>query len=386
MIHMTREECDILISGGGPAGLIAAAAFAHSGYEVFLVDPSTPITDEGAVGSDLRSTAFLQPAQALFEEIGLWDRLHAHGVPLKTLRIVDTAGDPAEIRDERAFQSEETGDQPFGWNFMNWLIRRELLDHLKRQPNVNLLFGTGFDSMLTRTNGAIVNLTSGAQISARLVIAADGRFSPVREAVGIPVKTIRYGQKSLAFIATHVEPHHNISTEIYHHGGPFTMVPLNDIKNVPASAIVWMNKGRKTIDLAALPTTEFNAEMTERSAGLFGPMQLHSARAIWPIITQRAQRLTAQRTALIAEAAHVLPPIGAQGLNTCFSGPFSDAFYEMGPIPARIRPWRNGRMSCAAFRPARRRDCNPISPERVTRLKRSMIRARFAMSVWRACS
>ena len=168
---MSRDAFDILISGGGPAGLIAAAAFAGDGYSVCLVDPAAPVTDGAAANADQRSTAFLQPAKALFEQIGLWDRLSEHGIPLQALRIVDTAGEPPEVRGERAFQSSDVGEQPFGWNFMNWQIRQVLLEHLNKQPNVNLRFGTGFRGVLTRTSGAIVSLTDGTRIDTQLVIA-----------------------------------------------------------------------------------------------------------------------------------------------------------------------------------------------------------------------
>ncbi len=313
---MKRKTVDILISGGGPAGLSAAAAFGTAGYSVLLVDPVAPVTEGDARGSDLRSTAFLRPAKALFSQAGLWDRLAEHAVPLRALRIVDTAGDPPQLRGERAFRADEIGDEPFGWNFLNWLFRREILGFLAGLDNVELRFGTGFSSLLTRTGQALVNLDDGSRIAARLVIGADGRASAVREAVGIGVRTTRYGQKSLAFTATHQVPHHEISTEIYHRGGPFTMVPLADVEGQPASAIVWMNPGRRAVELLNMAPEAFDAEMTRRSAGLFGPMALASRRGIFPIISQRADRLSAERTALVAEAAHVLPPIGAQGLNT----------------------------------------------------------------------
>ncbi len=313
---MKRHAVDVLISGGGPAGLSAAAAFGSAGYSVLLVDPVPPVTTGDSADSDLRSTAFLQPAKTLFSQTGLWQRLARHAVPLRTLRIVDTAGDPPVLRGERAFQSDEMGDEPLGWNFLNWLFRREILAHLETLPNVELRYGTGFRTLLTRTSAALVSLDDATQVSAKLVIGADGRDSPVREAVGIGVHTIRYGQKSLAFTATHALEHHNVSTEIYHQGGPFTMVPLNDVAGKPASAIVWMNPGRRALELLNMEPAAFNDAMTRRSADLFGPMELASRRGIFPIISQRADRLSAQRTAIIAEAAHVLPPIGAQGLNT----------------------------------------------------------------------
>jgi 2-octaprenyl-6-methoxyphenol hydroxylase len=284
-----------------------------------MVDPTTPVVEGHKAGSDLRSTAFLRPARDLFQKIGIWDALVPHATPLDGLRIVDTVaanGDAPIVRTERQFEGSETAEEPFGWNFLNWHMRRELMQILPHIAQTETRYGVGFKSILTRTNSAIVTLTNGAQVEAKLVIGADGRDSAVRMAAGIDVTTTRYGQKSLAFTAKHSLPHANISTEVYRDGGPFTMVPLADIDGQPASAIVWMNKGPKALELLNMDAAAFNAEMTERSAGLFGDMQLASQRGIFPIITQVARSLSAQRIALIAEAAHVLPPIGAQGLNT----------------------------------------------------------------------
>ena len=313
---MARETVDILICGGGLAGLVSAAAFCHAGHSVLLVDPASPVANGSNDKTDLRSTAFLRPAQVLLQEIGLWSTLSSHAVPLQALRIVDTTGEPPQVRAERVFRAQDMGDGPLGWNIQNWMIRQNLLIHLGKQPNVELRFGTGFRTILTRTTGAMVTMANGTQIWAQLVIGADGRNSAVRNAVGITSRTTRYGQKALVFIATHVHRHNNVSTEIYHEGGPFTMVPLADIDGKPASAIVWMNKARNSVDLGGLEPQAFSAQMTRRTVNLFGPMELAGDRAIWPIISQRAARLTAEHTALIAEAAHVLPPIGAQGLNT----------------------------------------------------------------------
>jgi 2-octaprenyl-6-methoxyphenol hydroxylase len=147
------------------------------------------------------------------------------------------------------------------------------------------------------------------------VIAADGRQSPVREAVGIKVSTTRYGQKALAFAVTHPIPHENVSTEIHRSGGPFTLVPLPDHEGRPSSAVVWMEEGAEAQRLFGLPQDAFEEEMNLRSCLLFGPLELASNRTIWPIISQLADEMAAERVALVAEAAHVVPPIGAQGLN-----------------------------------------------------------------------
>ncbi|MEW9919041.1 UbiH/UbiF family hydroxylase [Marimonas sp. MJW-29] len=308
-------DCDILISGGGIAGLTAAAAFGTAGFNVICVDPAPPITERDAKGADMRSTAMLQPARKVLEDAGVWEALAPHAADLQIMRIIDAGGETAEPRVSREFNAADISDMPFGWNFPNWLLRRELVDRLKALPNVDFRPGNGTTSLFTRMSEARVGLTDGSRITTRLVIAADGRDSPMRQAARIGVKTRRYGQKALAFAVTHPLPHENVSTEIHRTGGPFTLVPLPDRDGQPCSAIVWMDDGAETLRRSEMPKAAFEAEMTERSCHLFGPLTLVSPRNVWPIISQHAERLSGERIALIAEAAHVLPPIGAQGLN-----------------------------------------------------------------------
>ncbi|MCT4608012.1 MAG: UbiH/UbiF family hydroxylase [Pelagimonas sp.] len=308
-------DFDIVISGGGIAGLTATAAFASKGFSVLCVDPTPPVTTREAEGSDLRTTAFLQPAQAFLEEAGLWERLARHAMPLEVMRIVDAGGEVPEPRVVKDFDSSEISEKPFGWNLPNWLLRREMADRLGDLPNVTFRPGTATTSLFTRQSEARVGLSDGSQVKTRLVIAADGRNSPMREAADIAVRTTRFGQKALAFAVTHPIPHGNVSTEIHRTGGPFTLVPLPDFNGMPSSAIVWMEESPKAEALFNLDPTAFEAEMTRRSCSLFGPLTLASRRTIWPMIAQEAETLVGQRLALVAEAAHVVPPIGAQGLN-----------------------------------------------------------------------
>lgn len=310
-----RESVDILVSGGGIAGLAAAAAFGTAGYSVICVDPAPPVTTRDAPGADFRSTAFLQPSIPVLEAAGLWERMIPHAMPLQVMRIVDAGGAEPEARISHDFDASDVSDQPFGWNLPNWLLRREFVAQLDALDTVSFRPGVGLDQLMTREREALVRLSDGSQVSARLVIGADGRNSPTRRALGIDVKTTRYGQKALAFAVTHTEPHQNVSTEIHRSGGPFTLVPLPDHEGQPCSAVVWMETGGEVERLQKLPDEEFEREMNTRSCGLFGWLERVSPLTVWPIITQRAERLTGQRCALIAEAAHVLPPIGAQGLN-----------------------------------------------------------------------
>lgn len=312
---MTQASYDIVVSGGGVAGLTAAAVFGSAGFSVLCVDPAPPVTARDAAGSDLRTTAFLQPAQALLDRAGLWARLAPHATDLQVMRIVDAGGELPEPRVVREFNASDISERPFGWNLPNWLLRREMVAHLESLPSVTFKPGTGTATLYTREAEARVGLSDGTRVRCRLVIAADGRGSPIREAAGIHVKTTRYGQKALAFAVTHPIPHDNVSTEIHRSGGPFTLVPLPDHDGRPSSAIVWMEEGPEVARLAALPEPEFEAAMNVRSCHLFGPLTLASRRTVWPIISQVAERMSGERVALVAEAAHVVPPIGAQGLN-----------------------------------------------------------------------
>ena len=312
---MTRITTDILISGGGVAGLTAAAAFGSAGFSVLCVDPEAPITNDDTDGADLRTTAFLQPSIPVLQDAGLWSRLEPFAAPLQVMRIIDAGGPEAEPRLIKDFDAADISDQPFGWNLPNWLLRREMVARLAELPNVDFRPGLATTRLLTRETEALVTLSDGTRVAARMVIAADGRNSTIRQALGIDVRTTRYGQKALAFAVTHPVPHQNVSTEIHRSGGPFTLVPLPDRDGRPCSAIVWMESGPEVLRLAALPVPEFEAAMTTRSCGILGPLTLASRRMVWPIISQVADRMAGERCALIAEAAHVLPPIGAQGLN-----------------------------------------------------------------------
>ena len=301
------EATDVLISGGGIAGLIAAAAFGVAGFGVVAVDPRSSVP-----GTDLRSTALLQPALDLMASAGLV----ADGAPLQTMRIMEASGPEGRPRLSRDFEASEIGERPFGRNVPNGRLRQACLDRIAALPRVSVRSGVGFEGLVTRDDQVSVRLTDGSRIGARLLIGADGRDSPVRAALGIGVRTTRYGQKALAFAVGHPVPHGAVSTEIYRSGGPFTLVPLEDRDGRPASSVVWMVDGAEALRLMALPDAAFEDAMSERSAWVLGPLRLASGRSVWPIVSRIADRMTGRRTALMAEAAHVMPPIGAQGLNT----------------------------------------------------------------------
>ncbi|MEM7058338.1 MAG: FAD-dependent oxidoreductase [Pseudomonadota bacterium] len=307
------ETTGVLIAGGGIAGLSAAARLAADGHEVVLVDPAPA---DGPKEPDLRTTAILQPGIATLAKAGVWDGLEGLGAPLCIMRIVDAGGRDPVPRETADFDAETAGHDLFGWNVPNQPAKDALGNALRVQSNVRLINDTRVTGFTPRLDQAIVRLSDGTQIGAKLVLAADGRESTLRGLAGINHRRWAYGQKALVCAVTHPRPHDGVSTEIHRTGGPLTLVPMPDFEGLPCSSIVWMMPGRQASDLAQQDDSGISQALTQSTMNLFGPLQITGPKAIWPIISQVALSVRGPRLALAAEAAHVMPPIGAQGLNT----------------------------------------------------------------------
>ena len=305
---MNRTTCDIVIGGGGIAGLSTACVFGSAGFSVICAEPTTP-------AKDLRTTAILQPAQAILQTADVWQTLAPHACPLKTMRLIDASNNT--INTTADFHASEISPLPFGWNVVNWRLRDALIKRIATLPNVQIL-PLAVAGVTARKNHCLVRLANDQQIETALLIGADGRDSFIRETLNIPLKRWTYGQKVLAFHATHPDPHNNISTEIHNNGGPFTLVPMTPTtKN--HSAVVWMDKADKIDALMNMKPSDFKTALNLRAGGILGGLTAGKTRQSFPVISQQARNLTAPHCALMAEAAHVLPPIGAQGLNMSFA-------------------------------------------------------------------
>ena len=299
-------ETDITIVGAGLAGLIASIKFSQMGYKVICVD------FEGAKAKkkDLRSTALLLPSIKLLKELGAWTQIKSSAAPIRAMQISDLSNEKNIHKLE--FHANEIGEEAFGYNVQNQTLYNNLASFSKKCNNVEFIHNDKFTNVRTRTNSNFIELKSGLIIQSKLLIGADGRNSSVRDKLKLSLKTKAYNQKALAFKVKHEKPHENVSIEIYKSGGPFTIIPLADQKK---SAIIWMDSVNNIRDIIKLSKSEFNKAITNRSGNCLGPLIQISELTSWPIINQYAKNVTGERSILIAEAAHVLPPIGAQGLN-----------------------------------------------------------------------
>ncbi len=303
---------DIVVAGGGLAGLIAAASFGKRGYDVLCCDPRAA---KGAPAEDNRVTAFLGPSCETLSDAGLWELIEGDAMPLSAMCVADIPKDRAAGHQKYEFRSEMIDEPVFGYAVPNRMLKAALGQSLATMPNVELRIGEGVCSMLPRLSEPAVTLGSGARICAKLVVAADGRESALRSKAGIGVIRFGLGQKAMSFDVTHDRPHGNLTLEIHDSGGPFTLVPIADIDGKPASSAVWMESGARAERFAVMGEAEFNQAIDERTRGLGGRLALAGPRRLWPVTCLLATRFAADRLALIGEAAHAVPPIGAQGLN-----------------------------------------------------------------------
>jgi len=298
MIVIDEAEC--VVVGAGPAGLAAAAAIAAIGADVQLIAPAEQRAD--------RRTAALVPASIEFlKNIKAWHSLGQVSAPLAGIRLVDDMGGVLRAP-EVLFSANEIGGDALGHNVPNDALAAALRGAIStRVPIIE-----DAAEALEMDAGAItILLASGRRIRARLVVAADGRHSRCRQAAKIGARRWTYEQAAIVASCAHGRPHQGISTEFHRPSGPLTTVPLPGL----ASSLVWVERPPIAGRLAALGEAAFRAALEARLQGLLGAVGAIGPRQLFPLSGLLAERMGQSRIALVGEAAHVLPPIGAQGLN-----------------------------------------------------------------------
>jgi 2-octaprenyl-6-methoxyphenol hydroxylase len=318
---MAQVDVDICITGAGAAGLAAALAVANRARPVTVLAQDT--SRFAGTPSDTRTTAILGCGITFLENIGVWGELKPVSAPLTAIRIVDARGGWLSAP-EVVFRAEELELQAFGYNVPNEPLRAALMTRARAHSRVTVVdteaptHDAAAVAVAVANERVTLNVAKNMSYSARLLIAADGRSSTARAAAGIATRTWNYRQVAIAASFGHRQAHGGISTELHRRSGPLTTVPLPDDADGPRSSLVWIETPDTAARLMTLDDTAFLAELHGHIGGFLGPLRTLGRRGTFPISGLMATSVAKGRVVLVGEAAHVVPPIGAQGLNLGF--------------------------------------------------------------------
>lgn len=307
---MSDRHFDICVVGAGAAGLAAALTFAREGYRVAVIG-------EAVVRRDGRTVALLDGSVRLLERLGVWEKIEPHAAPLEIMRLIDDT-DSLFRAPSVDFKCREIGLDAFGWNVENATLVEILNEAVAARDDIasfpHMASGLGRQDTVTagsHDHRVTVSLDDGSVVAASLVIAADGRNSPMRRAAGIRERSWRYPQAALTTILAHERDHRDISTEFHTRNGPCTLVPLPGRR----SSLVWVTEPEKAEHLRHYEDAALARTIEKQTHSVLGRMTIDGPRGVVPMSGLAVDRFAADGIALVGEAAHVFPPIGAQGLN-----------------------------------------------------------------------
>ena len=306
----TQQRIDVLIGGAGFAGLSLAIALRQALGTSFKVTVADPALERG--GSDPRASAIVAAARRLFETIGVWDAVNDGAQPILDMRITDSRLDDAVRPTFLTFTGEVDEGEPFAHMVENGPLLAALLTKA-RETGVELRNAAvaEFDAVAD----VAVRLSDGEAVAARLLVAADGAKSSIRERAGIAVHGWDYPQASIVTTVRHERDHEGRAEEHFLPGGPFAILPLRPDAQGHRSSIVWTEDENEAARIVTLDDTGFHAELEKRFGLVLGDIEAVGPRRAFPLGLFVARAFIAERIALVGDAAHVIHPIAGQGLN-----------------------------------------------------------------------
>jgi len=314
---MADLAVDVCVVGAGPVGGTLACRLAAGGVRVAVVDRAALPPMEHP-DFDGRAYAVAAGSRRLLEAAGIWKALPQAPSPILDIRVSDGRVGRRASRLFLHFDHQDVGDQPFGWMVEARALRVALNAHMHGLPGLSV-HAPAEAAVQRRIDGAVVQVVGGPAIACRLVVAAEGRGSPLREQAGIPVTRVPYRQRGIVSAVAHELPHHNTALEHFLPGGPFAQLPMGPTEGAPnVSAIVWTERTPAADRVIALDDAAFGREVARRLGGHLGAVRPIGRRWIYPLSAMHAQRYVDTRLALVGDAAHGIHPIAGQGLNLGF--------------------------------------------------------------------
>lgn len=308
------ETC---IIGAGPVGATLAAALAAGGVATAVVD-AAPLPPMELPEFDGRAYAIALSSQRLLAAAGVWEHLPEEPCPILGIRVADGRPGERPSRLSLHFDHADVGEEPFGWMVEARALRVALNARLPSLPGL-AVFAPAQAKVERGPDGAVVRLSTGQEIHARLVVGAEGRNSPLRREAGIATSRLDYHCMGIVGAVAHEKPHHNVALEQFLPHGPFAQLPMHGIAGHPhVSAIVWTERTAIAKAALAMDDAAYGRQIAARMGDHLGAVTPVGRRWSYPLSAMHAARYTAERLALVGDAAHGIHPIAGQGLNLGF--------------------------------------------------------------------
>lgn len=303
-------DSDILIAGGGLNGPALALALAQAGFDVTVVD-ARPAPARAGSNFDGRGYALALASKRLLAAIGVWDAVADNAEPMRDIKVSDGRAGEGPSPFFLHFDHTEIEEGPMGFMLEDRFLYRAFLDAMEAEPKITLISGTSVTDQAVDVSGVTTTFSDGSTHRARLLVGCDGRQTGVGKRAGIKRTGWGYGQTALVCAIRHEKPHNGVAHQFFMPPGPLAILPLPG----NMSSIVWSETDENAAAIHALSDEDYMAVLRPRFGDFLGEIELVGNRFTYPLSLSVANEFTAERVALVGDAAHGMHPIAGQGLN-----------------------------------------------------------------------